>query len=165
MEEFRATQQHCQQCCCFQCPKHVLEDYRSLQTPTEESRGSQSAIATEIHVALKYPTPVSEAKLKEFNFFVADQTPDRYWSNLMRVLRSCEEKWSRDGFDDFIQLRMVEKGPALLGWCAFGAVMCDLYNTASQSQLGGVIQAMYTLMKDKGCTKMCNVMEQVLMEL
>ena len=86
----------------------------------------------------------------------------------MKKLPIYVDKWARDGYDDYIRQCMVEKGPRCLGWAPFGAVLCDLYNTAlqqSEDKGCGVIEAAYTLLREKGCTKMCNVMEVVLLEL
>ena len=108
---------------------------------------------------LKYPTP---------DYLLTDRDPEIYWDILMRKLPHYVEQWARDGYDDYIKQCMVEKGPLCLGWAAFGAVLCDVYKTAVQrSQISncGVIQAAYTLLRENKCTKMCNVMELVLLEL
>ena len=93
---------------CYRYPYPIpLEDDGPVQRPTEESgRSKPTDVTTEVEGALKYPTPVSEAQLLlgRFDFFVADWTPDLFWSYLMKELRASEEKWAHDGFDDYIQL-------------------------------------------------------------
>ena len=114
------------------------------------------------------PTPVYESVQAEPDFSVADRAPEECWQKMMRKLPLYAEKWSTDGYDYYIQLRMEEKGPHCLGWGAFGAVLCDLYREATclHAVRGrGVIRAAYTQMKERGCEKMCNVMKLVLLEL
>lgn len=137
----------------------------SLQTPTEESGG---LAVTDAETALPRPTPVYESVQAEPDFSVADRAPEECWQKMMRKLPLYAEKWSTDGYDYYIQLRMEEKGPHCLGWGAFGAVLCDLYREATclHAVRGrGVIRAAYTQMKERGCEKMCNVMKLVLLEL
>ena len=139
-----------------------------MQTPTEESERTQRTSANEAEAALKYPIRVSDA-YEELDFSVANQSPDIYWDKLMKKLLVYAQKWARpsDGYDAYIQRYMEKKGPHCLGWGAFGAFMCDLYETAKLHavQGSGVIQAAYTLMRVHRCEKMCNVMRLVLLEM
>lgn len=149
-------------------------DPSQVQTPIEESGRFQPTAITVSDDALKLPTPVSEpehqrVEQEETIFSRADRFPDRFWKKLMDKLEFYGEKWARnDAFDPYIKLRMEEEGPPYLGWKRFWLVVIKLHEEArhlSAVRGNGAIRTAYTLMMEKGCEKMCNVMQPTLLEM
>lgn len=118
---------------------------------------------------LKLPTPVSDAQLDEAgetwrkNALVrVREDPDGYWRKFTEKLRCFEQTWTENGFDPYIH-RLIEEDPSCDVRYAFGAVLHTLFKSAKQLHDTDAIEAVYNRMKETGCSKMCHVMDLVLL--